>query len=159
SPNHHGSGLIDASGGTGGGGENTNNLNHVGAGSGGGSGGHVILQSGASIDFTTCRTTTNPPGGIYAVGGEGGEGFLTAIGDGAGGAEGGFSKTPSTDALPPNAYPSTSPLTPCRMLAGVPPGAPAQTVVYTATNTLGDSDPMHVVIGGGGDGGPGIIQL
>jgi hypothetical protein len=170
-----GIGSIDASGGTGGGGENTNNLNHVGAGSGGGSGGHVILQTASNIDFTRCKNTTNPPGGIYALGGQGGQGFLVLIQDGTGGAQGGFNTTPWADALPANnpslvppttypAYPSTSSTTPCRMFSSstngtVPPGAPTGTVVYTSSNTLGDNDPTHVLIGGGGDGGPGLIQL
>jgi hypothetical protein len=154
-----GFGVIDASGGTGGGGESTNSNNHVGGGSGGGSGGHVILQSAANIDFTRCTSTTNPPGGIYALGGQGGEGFLAHIDDGAGGALGGFQTPPAFDALPRNAYPSTSLATPCAMRAGVPAGAPPGTVVYTTTNTVGDFDPSHPVVGGGGDGGPGIIQL
>ena len=45
------------------------------------------------------------------------------------------------------------------MRAGVPAGAPPGTVVYASTNTVGDFDPSHAVVGGGGDGGPGIIQL
>jgi hypothetical protein len=45
------------------------------------------------------------------------------------------------------------------MKNGVPPGAPAGTVIYAGANTLGDSNPTHYMSDGGGDGGPGIIQL
>lgn len=144
-------GRIDASGGTGGGGENTNNLNHVGGGSGGGSGGHVILQTAAHIDFRLCSSLTNPPAGIYARGGQGGQGFLAQIQDGAGGAQGGFTTTPWLDALPVGYYPNTT--APCGVVPGGANG------LYTVANTVGNADPSHVVIGGGGDGGPGLIQL
>jgi hypothetical protein len=155
----YGSGVIDASGGTGGGGENTNGNNHIGGGSGGGSGGFISLQSAGDIDFTLCSAATNPPGGLYAIGGEGGEGFLPASQVGGGGALGGLEAPPAYDALPSDAYPSHSPTTPCPMVAGVPAGAPPGTVVYTTSNTLGDTDPLHYIIGAGGDGGPGVIQL
>jgi len=139
-------GRIDASGGTGGGGENSagGGITHIGGGSGGGSGGHVILQSSARIDFSICRTTTDPPGGIYALGGQGGAGK-----DNLGGSTpGGHATPPRFDALPPNSYPSAT--APCGVVAG--------SAGYAFTNTVGDNDPL-VVICAGGDGGPGIIQL
>jgi hypothetical protein len=170
---NQGIGVIDASGGTGGGGENTNGTNHVGGGSGGGSGGHIILQTASNLDFTRCKSTTNPPGGIYAIGGQGGDGFLPVSQTGGGGALGGFLTAPLFDALPPPgnpaaglvnfaAYPSIS--APCAMKTGTPAGAPANTIVYTGTNTLGDPtvnnpDAGHNIVGAGGDGGPGLIQL
>jgi hypothetical protein len=154
---NQGSGVIDATGGTGGGGENTNGLNHVGGGSGGGSGGHVILQTASSIDFTRCTSTSNPPGGIHAFGGQAGQGFIGN--NGGGGAQGGDGTTPYADALPSSAYPSTSTTTPCPVKTGAPLGAPLGTIVYTGSNTLGNSDPVHYNVDGGGDGGPGIIQL
>jgi hypothetical protein len=169
-----GFGYIDAGGGTGGGGENTNGNNHLGGGSGGGSGGHVILQTASNIDFSHCTSTTIPPGGIYAVGGQGGEGFLPASQVGGGGALGGLLTPPAFDALPASmnpaagnvvytAYPSSS--APCPMVgvapSGAPAGAPPGTVIYPLTNpnTLGDADPVHFIVGAGGDGGPGLIQL
>jgi hypothetical protein len=48
-----GGGRINVDGGDGGAGENTIGLNHVGGGSGGGSGGHLIIQAGKKIDFST----------------------------------------------------------------------------------------------------------
>jgi len=129
-------GRIDANGGTGGGGENTSGTNRIAGGSGGGSGGHVILQAGNEIDFLACVT----PGvigenyrtgpGIYARGGEGGEGA-----NGIGGTNPPSNEnSPSTDQLPPNHY-----------------GAGA--VCAFPGNAVG------TVVGCGGDGGPGVIQL
>jgi hypothetical protein len=172
-----GTGVIDATGGTGGGGENTNGNNHIGGGSGGGSGGHIILQTASNIDFSRCKSTTLPPGGIYAIGGQGGEGFLHASQVGGGGALGGLITPPGFDALPASmnpaagtviytAYPSTgspAPAPPCPMVgvgtSHAPAGAPPGTVNYPTNNTLGDQDPVHFIVGGGGDGGPGLIQL
>lgn len=141
-------GRIDASGGTGGPGESGfGPQNPIGGGSGGGSGGHVVLQTASRINLQACRSTTNPPGGIYALGAQGGAGR-----DLRGGAVyGGFQTSPNLDALPPNSYPSTVASTPCRVFSGQSG--------YTFTNNIGDFDPANVVIGAGGDGGPGIIQL
>jgi hypothetical protein len=154
---NHGSGRIDASGGTGGGGENTNFLNHVGGGSGGGSGGHVVLQTASSIDFTRCRSTSDPAGGIYAFGGQGGQGYLPSTNNGGGGAQGGLTSLTEYDALPANAYPSSSPSTPCPLRAGFPP-APVDYSMFNP-DTVGDANPQSYDVDGGGDGGPGIIQL
>jgi hypothetical protein len=142
-------GRIDASGGTGGGGENSasGGITHIGGGSGGGSGGHVILGSDDRIDFSRCSTSSNPPGGIYALGGQGGAGR-----NNLGGAfPGGIPTFPRADALPPNSYPHET--APCGVVAG--------RAGYVFTNEVGDTshDFPLVVICAGGDGGPGIIQL
>lgn len=127
-------GRIDASGGTGGGGENTNGTNRIGGGSGGGSGGHVILQAGGNIDFRSCVPGTaaanySTGAGIFARGGEGGEGA-----DGIGGTNPpSIENPPTSDMLPPNSYNG---------------GACAFT-----GNAVG------TIVGCGGDGGPGVIQL
>jgi hypothetical protein len=144
-------GRIDASGGTGGGGENSSSggITHIGGGSGGGSGGHVILESSARIDFSRCRTTSNPPGGIYALGGQGGAGK-----DNVGGSTpGGHPTLPLGDALPQNSYPISN--APCAVngSSGQNPGYPPGFV-----NNVDPDGPL-VVICAGGDGGPGIIQL
>lgn len=150
-----GSGAIDASGGTGGGGENTNGTNRIGGGSGGGSGGHIILQTASTIDLSEVTldedATIYPAvtaGGLYAVGGQGGEGK----GGNGGAGSNGLETTPLKDALPPNSYPSTGANPgPCAVdgnTVGNPP----------VPNIFGDG-PIDVVYDCGGDGGPGIIQL
>jgi hypothetical protein len=144
-------GRIDASGGTGGGGENsiqTGGVTHIGGGSGGGSGGHVILESSTRIDFSECITTSSPPAGIRALGGEGGAGK-----NDRGGARVGVAMPPNHDVLPTDSYPSST--SPCGVEAGQ--------AGYAFTNLVGDpgagSDFPLGVICAGGDGGPGIIQL
>ena len=143
-------GRIEAGGGTGGGGENSvlGNITHIGGGSGGGSGGHVILQSASHIDMTAVVSVGAgiiPPGGIRALGGNGGAGR-----DNQGGARpGGIPTTPQLDALPPRYYPST--VSPC--------GVVLNQAGYTFSNLTGNADPQHVIICAGGDGGPGLIQL
>jgi hypothetical protein len=145
-------GRIDASGGTGGGGENSlqsGDITHIGGGSGGGSGGHVVLESSSRIDFSQCSATTTPPGGVYALGGEGGAGKN----DIGGARPSGIQMPPQLDALPPNSYPSAT--APCGVVQGQ--------AGYEFTNSLGDpqsyADFPYVVICAGGDGGPGIVQL
>lgn len=134
-------GRIDASGGTGGGGENTSGTNRIAGGSGGGSGGHVILQAGGDIDFTACvpgtaATNYTTGAGVFARGGEGGEGA-----DGIGGTNPpSIENPPSLDMLPPNSY-----------------GAGAACAVTLAAQ--GGPNNVGTIVGAGGDGGPGIIQL
>jgi hypothetical protein len=187
--NGAGSGRIDASGGVGGQGEASGGALCVGGGGGGGSGGHVILQTASQIDFTTCTSTSTPAGGIYALGGEGGVGASPAfpadipIGGASNGSPLPFA---SQDALPfasqpgvPNGlyYPNTS--APCGIAfppsgtpsppdyeAGLPvgmyaaqPSTSPNTVGNPSATNLGPEAPMLVAIGGGGDGGPGLIQL
>jgi hypothetical protein len=148
-----GSGSIDASGGVGGGGENTNGTNRVGGGSGGGSGGHIILQTASKIDLSGVTLDedgnlypSSAAGGLYAVGGQGGEGQF-----GVGGAQAnGIPTSPLKDALPPNSYPTTGANPgPCRVLDNV----------VGDTGTTASAGPVDVVFNCGGDGGPGIIQL
>lgn len=135
-------GRIDATGGAGAGGENTNGTDRVGGGSGGGSGGHVVLQAGGDIDFTACvpgspLTNYRTGAGIFARGGQGGEGA-----QGIGGTNPPSLETaPQHDMLPPNSYPSAS--APCAVLSSAQGGP----------NNVG------TIVCAGGDGGPGVIQL
>ncbi len=154
-------GRIEVNGGTGGGGENTNGIDRIGGGSGGGSGGHLILQSASQIDLSRCTATSTSVngltfwGGLYARGGQGGEGQ-----DGTGGARAnGVETTPIADSLPSNSYPATSGTSaPCAVFSGANDAAatvggitnPPQ---FQFTNNTG------VKVCAGGDGGPGIIQL
>jgi hypothetical protein len=147
-------GRIDASGGTGGGGENSagGDITHIGGGSGGGSGGHIILQTASQIDLTqltSVQAGVQLPGGIYALGGNGGAGK-----NDLGGAHPGDNHPTSAtaDALPPNYYPPADPLSPCGLLV-TPLGYPA------GFNNGTTPDGPLVVICCGGDGGPGLIQL
>jgi hypothetical protein len=135
-------GRIDASGGAGMGGQNTSGINRIAGGSGGGSGGHVILQAGGDIDFTACvpgSSNTNyvTGAGIFARGGQGGEGANAIGGTNLGGSE----EPPHLDRLPPNHYPSAT--APCGVTLAAQGGP----------NNVGNVD------GAGGDGGPGVIQL
>jgi hypothetical protein len=146
-------GSIDASGGTGGGGENTNGINRVGGGSGGGSGGHIVLQTASKLDLSEVKALAPYPsaqaGGIYALGGQGGEGMF-----GLGGAQAnGVATTPLKDALPPNHYPSNYP-------GDTSNDGPCAVAGNTVGNLgAGGAGPVDVVYGCGGDGGPGVIQL
>jgi hypothetical protein len=126
-------GQVSARGGLGGGGENTSFLNRVGGGSGGGSGGHVVLESGATIDLRAKNAVdfsnvTNNNWAIDVRGGQGGAGNGD-LGGATLGANGQQETTPVNDACPPG-HP-TSGINACR---------------------------GHVD-GAGGDGGPGLIQL
>ncbi|MBK7878067.1 MAG: hypothetical protein IPJ77_20605 [Planctomycetes bacterium] len=154
-------GRIEVNGGTGGGGENTNGIDRVGGGSGGGSGGHLVLQSSSQIDLSRCTTLSTAVngitfwGGLFAKGGQGGEGE-----SGTGGARAnGVETAPSVDALPPNSYPSTSGTSaPCAVFNGANDAAttvgglanPAQ---FQFTNTVGNGTPTNPKTCAGGDGG------
>ncbi len=148
-------GRIIASGGTGGGGENSfgGDITHIGGGSGGGAGGHVVLQTASQIDMRALVTSTAgglPPGGIYAVGGQGGAGKNNL----GGSRPNGVPTLPANDALPPNSYPAAS------ALCGVNGGSNANNAGYpTGFNNTTNPDGTLVVICAGGDGGPGLIQL
>jgi hypothetical protein len=147
-------GKIDASGGAGGGGENSlsGGITRIGGGSGGGSGGHVVLQSASQVDLSSCVQANGA--GIFARGGQGGAGKNDA---GGAHAPGTGPYLPNLDALPPNSYPSSAASTAaCKVWSG--------SFGYTFSNTVGnggnnDGDPLNVVTGCGGDGGPGIIQI
>ncbi|MBK7877307.1 MAG: hypothetical protein IPJ77_16455 [Planctomycetes bacterium] len=160
-------GRIEVDGGTGGGGENTNGINRVGGGSGGGSGGHLVLQSASQIDLSRCTSVSTAVngqatwGGLFARGGQGGEGE-----QGFGGARAnGVPTLPSVDALPPNAYPSFTPTSaPCSIVTGandaaVSVGGFTNPTQFRFTNVVGNANPANPVNCAGGDGGPGIIQL
>ncbi|MBK7643521.1 MAG: hypothetical protein IPJ19_10830 [Planctomycetes bacterium] len=149
-------GKIDATGGAGGGGENSlsGGITRIGGGSGGGSGGHIILQSASQVDLSLCQASNGA--GIFARGGQGGEGKNQA-----GGAHppGTGPYVPQSDALPPNSYPSTAE---CAVNTGQNG--------YTFTNSTGNNSSLsdgtntlgldnNVVSCCGGDGGPGIIQI
>ncbi len=134
------SGRMIVRGGVGGGGENTTFLNRVGGGSGGGSGGHVVLQCAGKLDFRAKPavdladlTTTQPnsPANNWAINALGGQGGAGA-GDLGGGTQSptGQRETAATNDGCPTGYPATG-VNSCRGLTQ----------------------------GGGGDGGPGIIQL
>jgi hypothetical protein len=148
-------GRIIASGGTGGGGENSlsGDITHIGGGSGGGSGGHVILQTASQIDLRTLVSNTqggNPAGGIYALGGNGGAGKNNV----GGATPGGVPTSPTSDALPPNSYPSGS------ALCGVNGTSNSNNPGYpNGFNNNMNPDGSLVVICCGGDGGPGLIQF
>lgn len=141
-------GRIDAGGGTGGGGENTGGTNRVGSGSGGGSGGQVIIQVGKQIDFSAVRTNQSlerDRGGIWTRGGQGGEGR-----DGVGGAgPNGVETTPAADRLPRDHY----------TVANGGLIDPVPCLASAAGNTALHPNAGEGLAGGGGDGGPGIIQL
>jgi len=150
-------GKIDAGGGAGGGGENSlsGGITRIGGGSGGGSGGHIILQSASQVDLSNCVQANGA--GLFARGGQGGSGKND---HGGAHAPGTGPYLANMDALPPNSYPSTSTAAPCRINNPTVTG----TFTYTFSNTVGnnidnDNDPLNVVTGCGGDGGPGIIQI
>jgi hypothetical protein len=126
-------GQVSARGGLGGGGENTLFLNRVGGGSGGGSGGHVVLESGATIDLRAKNAIdfSNVNNNNWAIDVRGGQGGAGAgdVGGAVLSVNGQQETTPVNDACPPG-YPASG-LNACR----------------------------GQVNGAGGDGGPGLIQL
>jgi len=148
-------GKITADGGKGGGGENTSFFNRVGGGSGGGSGGHIVLSSANQISIVTSGQDTGPfysdmelPG---AKGQEHPERPISARG-GRGGP--GISNRPRTrhwgcDSIPRDRIELTFP-------GGgeirVPP-------IDHSCFSLMPGPPVGSPPGGGGDGGPGLIQF
>ena len=147
-------GRIDLRGGTGGGGENSvaGGITRIGGGSGGGSAGHLVLESATRIDLSACRSAQQ--GGIYALGGQGGAGANNA----GGSTSNGNPTAPHLDVLPSTgafaAYPTT----------GAPPCAMSTAIGYSLNNTVGNPNPSNNgntlgIVGAGGDGGPGVVQL
>jgi hypothetical protein len=157
-------GEISATGGSGGGGENTMFFDRIGGGSGGGSGGHIVLSSASSI-LIQSEVTAASVGPFYrdnpdfarhehrplrALGGQGGAGRQDRCGAGADGDTGW-----RADAIPFDAFEGRE---------DVPPYIPGN-----IPNTFGWCDdmstcaigavPIGTVVGGGGDGSPGLIQL
>ncbi|MFT5050405.1 MAG: hypothetical protein ACI8QZ_001807 [Chlamydiales bacterium] len=148
-------GRIDVDGGKGGAGENSLFFDRVGGGAGGGSGGHIVLSSANQISITSMGEHTGPfyqdpsiDGGsnlehparaISAVGGRGGPGREDFP----------MNKKWNCDAIPEDRldldFPNGGEIRVPPLdegcfgqIPGPPPGSPA---------------------GGGGDGGPGLIQL
>lgn len=155
-------GSINADGGHGGGGENSLFFDRVGGGSGGGSGGHVVLSSASSISiggnatnsdaFYTDSPTLNVhrKRSISVLGGEGGAGN-----DNRGGANETGAQQWRCDAIPfshfDGVYDSTNPSS----ADNVPP---SNGVCFIIMPNNGDLE-GGPVIGAGGDGSPGIVQL
>lgn len=127
-------GRITAVGGFGTGGENIPGADRIGGGSGGGSGGHIVLQSAGRVDFS--RT---PPlfRAIDARGGQGGEGA-----GGLGGANNSELAVIMNDAKHIGANNGVD--NPWEFL---------DPVCFAAQTGTG------VVVGAGGDGGPGLVQI
>ncbi|MEM1452890.1 MAG: hypothetical protein AAF957_20125 [Planctomycetota bacterium] len=155
-----GDGSITADGGFGGGGENLIFFDRIGGGSGGGSGGHIILSSAGSITIESEATSTTV-GDFYnddaaapvhekrplrALGGQGGAGRESRCGAN----EDGESQW-RADAIPLERFNGN---------ANVPP---QEQNVWLQCNRIDPCSviepPEGTVPGGGGDGGPGIIQL
>ena len=143
-----GSGLIQSNGGTGGGGENTSGINRVGSGSGGGSGGHIIIQAAGKINFSGL---TSNNGGIRARGGQGGEGA-----GGLGGANPYGVETGANQDLLIHGNVEER-----RAYGTTPPCA----VTGNASTQFGGffdgagASACQCLVGTGGDGSPGLIQL
>ena len=143
-----GSGLIQSNGGTGGGGENTSGINRVGSASGGGSGGHVIIQAAGKINFSGL---TSNNGGIRARGGQGGEGAGGLGGASPYGVESGANQ----DLLIHGNVEE-------RRAYGTTPPCPVTGNASTQFGGFFDgtgATACQCLVGTGGDGGPGMIQL
>ncbi len=154
-----GDGELTADGGTGGAGENVIFFDRIGGGSGGGSGGHIVMSSASSIIISS--ESTNIATGLFyqddptrpvhekrplrALGGQGGAGRESFCGAN----ENGETQWRS-DAIPPEAFESNTLIPP----QGLPSFNNCNRV---AANQMEPAE--GVVLGGGGDGGPGIIQL
>lgn len=157
-------GRLTADGGYGGAGENTYLFDRVGGGGGGGSGGHIVLSSANSISilaeapegtanvqalpFYTDGTANprHPARPISALGGQGGAGQDDKCGANATGA-----RDWKIDAIPQSAFEG---------LMTIPPwGNTTGNNNFLQCNSASPTDPIGTVPGGGGDGGPGIIQL
>ncbi len=161
-------GRIVADGGHGGGGENTVFFDRVGGGSGGGSGGHIVLASASHIEVLNIDYNAGPeyrdtalghmPRAISALGGQGGVGRNNS---------GGASQTGPTpwkcDAIDLNRlnvdgiFIFTSP-----GVVGAADDVPplhGQSACFQYPAMPDWLDPLGPVVGAGGDGGPGIIQM
>ncbi|TDJ76380.1 MAG: hypothetical protein E2O39_03215 [Planctomycetota bacterium] len=145
-------GRIVADGGHGGGGENVLFFDRVGGGSGGGSGGHIVLASAMFIEIggmgeNAGHWYSDDPAlldhgdrVLSALGGQGGAGH-----DNRGGGNQAGSTQWRCDAIPFAAFEG---------IAGVPPST---NICFTLLPDF--TDPLGPVVGAGGDGGPGLIQL
>jgi hypothetical protein len=157
-------GRLSCDGGYGGAGENTYLFDRVGGGGGGGSGGHIVLSSAnrivveAEVDegaafnqalpFYTDPTAQlrHPKRPVTALGGQGGAGKDDRCGANAQG-----ERDWKVDAIPQSAFEG---------LMTIPPwGNTTGNNSFLQCNTGSPTDPIGTVPGGGGDGGPGIIQF
>ncbi len=155
-----GDGELSANGGDGGGGENTIFFDRIGGGSGGGSGGHIVLSSAGAIVIESEATATSV-GAFYsddgnvpvhqtrplrALGGQGGCGKDSRCGANENGAT-----QWRSDAIPIAHFEGNVTIPPQNQNIWL------QCNAIDACATI--QPPEGTVIGGGGDGGPGIIQL
>ena len=158
------SGTITADGGSGGAGENVIFFDRVGGAGGGGSGGMVVLESATRVDVLAAAVngtgfnqaqpfyTDNPDQArhpvrpISALGGQGGAGMESRCGSNETGP-----KDWKNDAIPLSAFGGRT---------DVPPlGSTASNQTFLGCNAGSPTDPEGTVPGGGGDGGPGLIQV
>ena len=151
-------GALYAVGGHGGGGENSLFFDRIGGGGGGGSGGHVVLSSASFIGFNGIAVNAGDEyrdalaghrrRPVTAIGGEGGAGH-----ENAGGADETGPQLWRCDAIPLD---RVNPIPAGAM--EVPPllNAPA---CFGPQIMLDWNDPEGPVLGAGGDGSPGIVQL
>lgn len=147
-------GSITANGGHGNGGENTSFFNRVGGGSGGGSGGAIVLESAEA--FTMLGTgdpdagdgyrddagiTFHPARRLSALGGQGGAGNVSK-----GGANENGAMVWRCDSIPLDYF------------EGETLQPPLQDFCFTTLPDFNDPSGFPVV-GAGGDGSPGLIQI
>ncbi|MDG1049462.1 MAG: hypothetical protein P8R46_04575 [Planctomycetota bacterium] len=155
-----GDGELSANGGDGGGGENSIFFDRIGGGSGGGSGGHIVLSSAGAIIIES-EATAASVGSFYlddgtvpvhetrplrALGGQGGCGKDSRCGANENG-----STQWRQDAVPIEHFEGNTTIPPQNQNIWL------QCNAIDACATI--QPPEGTVIGGGGDGGPGIIQL
>ena len=150
-----GDGSITAIGGHGSGGENTGGVNRIGGGSGGGSGGHLIIQTGSTLDLSGAfmggqSGVTKLEMLFHTINARGGEGGAGA--SNTGGADNNEEPNRLQDAKHPGtdntSNPQDNPWIPL---------LPATCDLYN-TAVLGAGH-KYVVLCAGGDGGPGLVQL
>ncbi len=160
-------GSVTADGGHGGGGENNFLRDRIGGGSGGGSGGHIVMSSAGSI-IIQAEATSDSTGDFYrdsieitrhtmrplrALGGQGGVGRRDRCGASGEGPVGWRADGIPAEAfegrtdIPPNVDPLPNTFDWCNRL---PSGNDCSDLI---------PGPEGTAFGGGGDGGPGIIQL
>ena len=153
-------GGISADGGTGNGGENTSFFDRVGGASGGGSGGHIVVSCASTI-WISGEATNTSVGDFYldsssapvhekrpvtALGGQGGAGRQSFCGANEDG-EGQWNR----DSIPVENFEGST---------TVPPnGLQTWENLCGLTSTCSSPFPTGEHPGGGGDGGPGIIQF
>ena len=161
-------GRLVADGGHGGGGENVIFFDRIGGGSGGGSGGHIVLASADSISILDVATNAGPGyrdtisghrgRSVSALGGQGGAGH-----NNSGGANEQGPSTWRCDAI------DLARLNVDGVFVSVTPGVVGtsedvpplqnQTACFRQGGMSDWLDPDGPVLGAGGDGAPGIIQL